>query len=72
MSRGHEMGMSMMKRGRPALQRQRIRARADEMRSLGQRVNKSRIARELHVPLRTVFRVLQKNSALRFLSYPQG
>jgi hypothetical protein len=29
------------------------------MRMSGQHVNKSRIARELHVPLRTVFRVLR-------------
>lgn len=51
-----------MGRGRPAKQRQRIQARAEEMRSHGQRVNKSRIARELHVPIRTVFRVLPRIS----------
>lgn len=48
----------MAKRGRPATQRERIIARAVEMRAAGDRVNKSRIARELHVPIRTVFRSL--------------
>lgn len=50
-------------RGRPPVQRIRIRARADEMLQLGLRVNKSRIARELRVPIRTVFRALQRNYA---------
>lgn len=50
-------------RGRPARQRQRIEARAMEMVMDGQRINKSRIARELHVPLRTVFRVLPRLTA---------
>ena len=45
-------------RGRPAIQAKRIQQRAGEMRDLGERVNKSRIARELHVPIRTVFRVM--------------
>lgn len=47
-----------MARGRPARDIARIRARANEMRLSGQRVNKSRIARELHVSLRYVFMVL--------------
>ena len=51
-----------MSRGRPAIQAQRIRSRAGEMHDAGERVNKSRIARELRVPLRTVFRVLPKIS----------
>lgn len=46
-------------RGRPRSVAPRIEARALAMRLSGQHVNKSRIARELHVPLRTVFRVLQ-------------
>lgn len=50
----------MTKRGRPAIQRARIQDRAAEMRRAGQRVNKSRIARELHIPLRTVFRALPR------------
>lgn len=54
------MGMAGRRRGRPAYQRARIIAYADLMRAAGQRVNKSRIARELHVPLRTVFRVLPR------------
>lgn len=49
-------------RGRPAVQRIRITERADEMIALGLRINKSRIARELHVPLRTVFRALSRIS----------
>ncbi len=53
-----------MGRGRPAYQRQRIVNYAAEMRAAGERVNKSRIARELHVPLRTVFRVLPRISTL--------
>jgi len=51
-----------MARGRPAIQRQRIVMRAAEMRANGERVNKSRIARELHVPIRTVFRALPRLS----------
>lgn len=46
-------------RGRPRSVAPKIEARAMAMRMAGQHVNKSRIARELHVPLRTVFRVLQ-------------
>jgi hypothetical protein len=34
----------------------------------GQRVNKSRIARELHIPLRTVFRSLPRISTQRIMS----
>ena len=49
-----------MMRGRPAVQAKRIQERAIEMSGAGERVNKSRIARELRVPLRTVFRVLPK------------
>jgi hypothetical protein len=49
-------------RGRPARQRQRILDRADEMTAADGRVNKSRIARELHIPIRTVFRVLPRLS----------
>jgi hypothetical protein len=49
-------------RGRPAKQRQRILDRAQDMRATDGRVNKSRIARELHIPLRTVFRVLPRLS----------
>lgn len=49
-------------RGRPAKQRQRVLDRANEMREQGLRVNKSRIARELHIPLRTVFRTLPRLS----------
>jgi hypothetical protein len=41
----------------------RIEARAAEMKLAGERINKSRIARELHVPLRTVFRVLRGAAA---------
>lgn len=54
--------MTMARRGRPALQRIRIEQRADQMRQAGERINKSRIARELHVPLRTVFRTLPRIS----------
>jgi hypothetical protein len=53
----------MAMRGRPPLQRDRILSRAREMRLRGQVVNKSRIADDLHIPLRTVFRVLQRNLA---------
>jgi hypothetical protein len=57
-------------RGRPAHQRNRIQQRADEMRSNGERVNKSRIARELCVPIRTVFRVLPRiSSASNYVIY---
>lgn len=54
-----------MARGRPARQRQRIQERYDELMATGQHVNKSRIARELHIPLRTVFRSLPRISTLR-------
>ena len=47
-----------MARGRPSFHHQRIVDRADEMRASLGRVNKSRIARELHVSLRYVFMVL--------------
>lgn len=47
-------------RGRPATQRARIVALAAEMQEAGLLVNKSRIARELRIPLRTVFRALQR------------
>jgi len=57
-----------MARGRPARQRQRIQERYDELVATGQHVNKSRIARELHIPLRTVFRTLPRISAPRILS----
>ncbi len=50
-------------RGRPARDRIRIQARAIEMVMEDGRVNKSRIARELHVNIRTVFRVLPRISA---------
>lgn len=46
-------------RGRPRSVAPKIEARAMQMRMAGEYVNKSRIARELHVPIRTVFRVLQ-------------
>ena len=49
-------------RGRPARQKALIEAQAANMRAMGQRVNKSRIAREVHCNLRTVFRVLLGNS----------
>ena len=49
-------------RGRPDCQRQAIRTRAAEIRETGQRVNKSRIARELHVHISTVFRALPRMS----------
>ena len=48
----------MNNRGRPATQRARIINAAHEMLSIDGRVNKSRIARELRVNIRTVFRVL--------------
>ena len=51
-----------MGRGRPQRDAIRIQAYADAMRATGQRVNKSRIARELHVSLRHVFRVLPRIS----------
>ena len=54
-----------MARGRPATQRDRILARAVEMKAAGERVNKSRIARELHVPIRTVFRSLSRSTINR-------
>jgi len=57
------MNLEHITRGRPAQQRQRILKRADEMREAGERINKSRIARELHVPLRTVFRSLPRVTA---------
>lgn len=44
--------------------REAIICRAEQMRQAGQHVNKSRIARELHVPLRTVFRVLPRISTI--------
>lgn len=50
------------------MQRQRICQRYDELMASGQRVNKSRIARELHIPLRTVFRALPRISAPRIMS----
>jgi len=52
----------MALRGRPAKQRKMILERAEEMRAQGQRVNKSRIAREVHCDIRTVFRVLPRLS----------
>lgn len=52
----------MARTGRPARQRMRILAYAEAMRAASGRVNKSRIARELHVPLRTVFRTLPRIS----------
>jgi len=48
----------MTHRGRPDRQRQRILQRAQDMRASDGRVNKSRIARELHVHISTVFRAL--------------
>jgi hypothetical protein len=48
----------MMARGRPPVERARILQRAEQMLMLDGRINKSRIARELHVNIRTVFRVL--------------
>jgi len=54
------MNLKHITRGRPAQQRQRVIQRAMEMREAGERINKSRIARELHVPLRTVFRSLPR------------
>lgn len=48
------------KRGPKYRHREPVVARANEMREAGERVNKSRIARELHIPLRTVFRVLSR------------
>jgi hypothetical protein len=55
----------MVRRGRPATQRDRIVARAAQMKAAGERVNKSRIARELHVPIRTVFRSLSRTAVNR-------
>lgn len=52
----------MLRRGPKPRQAERIEARAMEMRVMGLRINKSRIARELHIPLRTVFRVLPRIS----------
>jgi len=57
------MNLKHTLRGRPAQQRQRVIQRATEMREAGERINKSRIARELRVPLRTVFRSLPRISA---------
>lgn len=48
----------MALRGRPASVRDEILRRANGMRANGEIVNKSRIARELHVSLRHVRRVL--------------
>jgi hypothetical protein len=50
-------------RGRPARDRLRIEERAMSMIMEGERINKSRIARELRVNIRTVFRVLPRISA---------
>jgi hypothetical protein len=61
-----------MMRGRPAIQAQRIRSMAWDMHSAGERVNKSRIARELHAPIRTVFRVLKKNARHEFCHMPEA
>jgi len=58
------MNLEHITRGRPAQQRQRILKRADEMREAGERVNKSRIARELRVSIRAVFYALP-NTATR-------
>ena len=52
----------MARTGRPAHERARIIAYAEEMRASGHRVNKSRIARELHVHISTVFRTLPRIS----------
>jgi hypothetical protein len=49
-------------RGRPQSVAPRIRQRAAELEAAGQRANRSRIARELHVNIRTVFRVLPRIS----------
>ena len=51
-----------MNRGRPARERARIEAAAEMMLVNGARINKSRIAREQHVSLRHVFRVLPRIS----------
>lgn len=53
----------MNNRGRPPIDRARILYAAEVMRASHGRVNKSRIARELHVNIRTVFRVLPRISA---------
>jgi len=50
-------------RGRPAQQRKRVLERATEMREAGERINKSRIARELRVSIRAVFYALPRTSA---------
>lgn len=52
----------MNNRGRPARDRVRI-IHAAQVMALEGRVNKSRIARELRVNIRTVFRVLPRISA---------
>lgn len=52
-----------MTRGRPSRLRQAILDRAAEMITSDGRVNKSRLARELHVSIRTVFRTLPRISA---------
>jgi hypothetical protein len=54
--------MTTINRGRPAHQRARIICAADRMLASNGRVNKSRIARELRVNIRTVFRVLPRIS----------
>jgi hypothetical protein len=51
-----------MNRGRPAQARTRIIHAAEQMTLSQGWVNKSRIARELHVNIRTVFRVLPRIS----------
>ena len=57
------MNLKHITRGRPAQQRKRVLERAMEMREAGERVNKSRIARELHVSIRAVFYALPRTSA---------
>jgi len=57
------MNLKHITRGRPAQQRQRVIQRAMEMREAGERVNKSRIARELRVSIRAVFYALPRTSA---------
>lgn len=49
----------MSKRGPEAKRRRDIQVRAEQMRMSEGRINKSRIARELHVSLRYVFKVLR-------------
>jgi hypothetical protein len=50
-------------RGRPAHQRERVRQRAEQMRAEGAWVNKSKIARDLGIPICTVFRALRGQKA---------